>query len=303
MDKEQPYFSVILPVFNRRNKISEAIQSVLNQSYTNWELLVIDDCSTDDTANIILAYTDSRINYLKNLKNQGPAGSRNNGIKNAKGKIISFLDSDDQYFPDFLEKTFQVLKLVNPNVGFIWTGLEVIYSSGKKIELWVPEITVSPYYTFLKELRIGTNSGLSIRKEVFDECGGFNESLTAAEDTELLLRIVRKYQFTQVKEPLINIDKSGRDRLSLDYKKNAFSYNKFIAQHWPFISKFPELKKKFSYKLMWLNYHLSEIKTARHYFKEFRDDFGFDFKVVLVYLIFEVFGTKLGARIHILLSK
>lgn len=303
MDNIFPYFSIILPVFNREKVISNAIQSVLDQSYSNWELIVIDDCSTDDTANRILGIADNRIQYLKNKRNQGPSVSRNFGIKNAKGRIISFLDSDDQYYPDFLSKTFQVLKSSNSNVGFIWTGLEVMYPSGKRIELWDPEITVSPYYTFLKELRIGTNSGLSIRKEVFEECGGFNESLTAAEDTEFLLRIVRKYQFTQVKEPLIYIDKSGRDRLSLNYKKNADSYNQFIGQHWNYIVKYPELKKKFYYKLMWLNYHLSDKIKAREYFKEFKSDFGLTFKVVLVFLIFEVFGSKLGSRIHILLSR
>lgn len=303
MDSFHPFFSIIIPVYNRERIISTAVQSVLDQSYRCWELIIIDDGSTDNTANRVLMFKDSRIQYFKNPRNQGPSVSRNLGIKNAKGKVISFLDSDDRYYPDFLEKTYQKLWDLNMDVGFIWTGLDVQYPNERKNETWSPEIKISPYYTFLKELRIGTNSGLSIRKEVFENCGGFNENLTAAEDTEFLLRIVKEYKFSQLEEPLIFIDKSGSDRLSLNYEKNAASYNQFIGQHWEYILKYPELKKKFYYKLMWLNYHLSDKNKARFYFREFVSDFGLDLKVLLVFLIFEIFGSKLGSKIHIVLSR
>jgi glycosyltransferase involved in cell wall biosynthesis len=125
MDKFLPYFSIVLPVFNRETRISFAVQSVLDQTYTSWELLIIDDCSNDKSQEIIKEFRDDRIRVFRNQKNEGPAISRNVGIQNAKGQIISFLDSDDKYYPDFLLKTRQLLLEVNPNVGFIWTGLEV----------------------------------------------------------------------------------------------------------------------------------------------------------------------------------
>lgn len=273
------------------------------QSFANWELIIVDDFSSDSTVNCIKQFSDSRVRLISNPKNMGPAFSRNVGINLARGEIVSFLDSDDSYFPEFLEKTSNAFKSSEGNAGFSWTGLEVKYPSGTEQELWIPKVEISSYYTFLKQLRIGTNSGLSIRREVFDQCGSFNESLMAAEDTEFLLRIVQKFDFVIVEETLIHIDKSGRDRLSLNYKKIACSYNLFIHQHWDFILKYPKLKQKFFYKLMWLNYHLSDYEKARLYFRKFKSEFGLSLKITTVCLLFELFGSKIGSKIHIVLSR
>lgn len=303
MEPGKPYFSIILPVFNRAETISVAIRSVLTQSFANWELIIVDDFSTDSTVHRIKQFSDSRIKLISNPKNMGPGFSRNIGINLARGEVISFLDSDDSYFPEFLEKTSNAFKSSEGNAGFSWTGLEVKYPRGTIQELWVPKVKISPYYTFLKQLRIGTNSGFSILRKVFDQCGGFNESLMAAEDTEFLLRIVRKFDFVIVEETLIHIDKSGRDRLSLNYNKIAYSYNQFIDQHWDFILKYPELKQKFFYKLMWLNYHLSDYEKARLYFRKFKSEFGLSIKITTIFLLFELFGSKIGSKIHVILSR
>ncbi|MGL5757206.1 MULTISPECIES: glycosyltransferase family 2 protein [Bacteria] len=109
----EPLVSIITPSYNSKDFIGETIESVLNQTYKNWELLIIDDCSTDDSSEVIKKYTqnDSRIKYLKNKKNSGPATSRNVGIEKAEGKYIAFLDSDDfwdkeklKYQIEFMEK-------------------------------------------------------------------------------------------------------------------------------------------------------------------------------------------------------
>ena len=303
MGDNYPFFSIVLPVFNRADKISGAIQSVIAQTFEDWELIIIDDCSEDSTAEVIQSFSDPRIRYFKNQKNSGPAFSRNIGIKNSKGQFISFLDSDDRYFSEFLTKTKFSFDNNHRAIGFCWTGLEVIYKTEVKLEKWNPEIRISPYYTFLHELKIGTNSGLSVRRQVFENCGLFNENLSAAEDTEFLLRIVQKFDFLMIKDVLISIDKSGRDRLSLNYIKNAKSYNIFIDQHWEMINAHQELMRKFYYKLMWLNFHLGDYRIARGFFKEFLTKVGPSSKVILIYLIFELFGSKIGSRLHILLSR
>lgn len=297
-----PFFSIIIPVFNRKEKISIAIQSVLDQSFNNWELLVIDDNSSDNTSEVIKSFKDPRISYFKNNKNFGAAYSRNRGIEKAKGEIISFLDSDDQFFPDFLTKTFLFFQNKSRDIGFCWTGLKVKYTSKTKEEIWNPKIKNSAYYSFLKELRIGSGCGISILKEVFSKCGMFNEELSAAEDTDFFLRIVQEFDFGVIDEILVFIDKSGKDRLSLNYHNNAESYNKFIHQHWPMINKYPELQRKYFYKLMWLNYHLGNKKNAREYFIQFYKFLGLSSKVIFVFLIFELFGRKFGSKIHIYLS-
>ena len=96
--------SIIMPSYNTAKYIGESIQSVLAQTYTNWELIIVDDCSTDNTDEIIAAIADARIRYLKNDKNSGAAVSRNRALREAKGRWIAFLDSDDLWFPEKLEK-------------------------------------------------------------------------------------------------------------------------------------------------------------------------------------------------------
>lgn len=102
--------SIIMPSWNTAKYIAESITSVLNQTYDNWELLIVDDNSTDDTEAIVRQFKDKRIKYFKNKKNSGAAFSRNFALREAKGKWIAFLDSDDLWTPDKLEKQIAFMK-------------------------------------------------------------------------------------------------------------------------------------------------------------------------------------------------
>lgn len=112
--------SIIMPSYNTAKYIAESIQSVLNQTYTNWELIIVDDCSTDNTDDVVKPYLiDTRISYLKNSKNSGAAVSRNRALREAKGKWIAFLDSDDLWLPEKLEKQIAFMK--NNDYHFSYT--------------------------------------------------------------------------------------------------------------------------------------------------------------------------------------
>ena len=103
--------SIIMPTYNTAKFISETIESVLAQTYPNWELIIVDDCSTDDTDAVVCPYlVDDRIRYIKNEKNSGAAVSRNRALREAKGKWVAFLDSDDLWFPEKLEKHISFMK-------------------------------------------------------------------------------------------------------------------------------------------------------------------------------------------------
>ena len=103
--KDNGLVSIVMPSYNTDGYIKESIESVLYQSYPYWELIIVDDCSTDNTDEIIKPYlTDDRIRYLKNEKNSGAAVSRNYALREAKGKWVAFLDSDDLWHPEKLEK-------------------------------------------------------------------------------------------------------------------------------------------------------------------------------------------------------
>lgn len=117
--------SIIMPSYNTAKYISETIESVLAQTYTNWELIIVDDCSKDSTDEMIKPFlNDSRIVYIKNDKNSGAAVSRNRALRKAKGKWIAFLDSDDLWFPEKLEK--QIRFMEDGNYHFSYTCYEEI---------------------------------------------------------------------------------------------------------------------------------------------------------------------------------
>lgn len=127
--------SIVMPSFNTAEYIGASIQSVLNQTYHNWELLIVDDCSTDNTDAVVAGFTDSRIRYLKNEKNSGAAISRNYALREAKGRWIAFLDSDDLWAPEKLEK--QVAFMQTHDYAFSYTQYEEIDESGKKNGVFV----------------------------------------------------------------------------------------------------------------------------------------------------------------------
>ena len=123
--------SIIMPSYNTAPYIAESIQSVLDQTYENWELIIVDDCSTDDTDSVVSSYlSDSRIKYLKNERNSGAAVSRNKALREAKGKWIAFLDSDDLWLPNKLQK--QISFMEKNGYSFSYTNYEEIDVDGKK---------------------------------------------------------------------------------------------------------------------------------------------------------------------------
>lgn len=130
--------SIIMPSYNTGRFIKDTIESVLAQSYTNWELIIVDDCSTDDTDQIVDQYlTDDRITYLKNEVNSGAALSRNRALREAKGKWIAFLDSDDLWEPLKLEK--QIAFMLEHGYAFSYTDY-MIRLNGE----WLPYVYTGP---------------------------------------------------------------------------------------------------------------------------------------------------------------
>ena len=123
--------SIIMPSYNTADYISASIASVQKQTYTNWELIIVDDCSTDNTDEVVTPLlSDARIRYLKNDRNSGAAVSRNRALREAKGKWIAFLDSDDLWYPKKLEK--QICFMEENRYHFSYTNYEEINMAGEK---------------------------------------------------------------------------------------------------------------------------------------------------------------------------
>lgn len=130
IQREKGLVSIIMPSYNTAPYIRETIQSVLDQTYQDWELIIVDDCSTDNTDEVVASIKDGKIRYLKNEKNSGAAVSRNRALREAKGRWIAFLDSDDLWMPEKLEK--QIAFMDNNNYVFSYTNYEEINVEGKR---------------------------------------------------------------------------------------------------------------------------------------------------------------------------
>lgn len=128
---EKDLVSIIMPSYNTASYIRETIQSVMHQTYQNWELIIVDDCSTDNTYEIVASVKDERIKYFYNEKNSGAAVSRNRALREAKGRWIAFLDSDDLWMPEKLEK--QIHFMEKNGYSFSYTNYEEIDVKGNSI--------------------------------------------------------------------------------------------------------------------------------------------------------------------------
>lgn len=145
--------SIIMPSYNCGRFIAEAINSVLAQTYSNWELLIVDDCSKDETKDIVGSYADSRIHYQCNSHNMGAAQTRNNALKIAKGRYIAFLDSDDLWTPDKLEK--QICFMEQHHYAFTFADYQIIQEDGTPLNKVLHMPASMTYHQYLRNTAIG----------------------------------------------------------------------------------------------------------------------------------------------------
>lgn len=203
--------SVVIPVYNRPVFVKEAIQSVLDQTYPDVELIVVDDGSTDETAHILNQFGNA-IRVI-HQQNQGVSAARNTGIHNSTGTWIAFLDSDDIWLPEKLTKQMQYV-LAHPNTLICQTE-EIWIKNGKRLYPKKKHKKKSGMiFEHCLPLCIVSPSAVMIHKNLFKEYGSFDESLPACEDYDLWLRISCQYPIHLLDEPLI-IKRGGHsDQLS-----------------------------------------------------------------------------------------
>lgn len=226
--------SVILPTYNRAGLVGRAISSVLQQTFQDFELIVVDDGSSDGTDEVVRGFSDPRIRYIKHDRNQGPSAAKNTGIKNADCDLIAIQDSDDESFPTRLEKEYQAILALDDHIGVVYS--KMLRVSGRREYLFP-----SPEYTGHEEdffhtalgygvLRIPIGSAL-IRKQVFERVGLFDERLRAFDDFEFFIRAARSYGFYSLKEPLLTYHASN-DNVSHDAVNAAQAQKRIFRTHY-----------------------------------------------------------------------
>lgn len=291
----RPLISIIIPTYNRAHLILNAINSVINQTYDNWELIVVDDASYDNTDEVIKNLSDHRIKYIKSETNGGNAAARNIGVKAASGEYISFLDSDDLMESNCLEEFFNVLKN-KPDTKFAFGGYYILntQTNHKTKVLWRPD----PSKSFLKELKIGTGCGLLVKAEVFEKVGFFDERLRVAVDTDWLIRVEKKYSYEVIENYLITVFTHGGERVRNDKTQLLKSYNIIFEKNKKSIYNDKALLFKFLYKLQFLNYQCRNNELGNYFFKEQFVNRIFKLKALITLLIYNFLSLKRARKLH-----
>lgn len=208
---ENPKISVIIPVYNDERYIQQTIQSVLDQTFADFELVLVNDASTDRSLEIINQFRDPRIHVYTNEKNLGIVGSLNKAISLSKAEIIARLDHDDLCYPTRLEKQYLFLES-HPEVGLVGAGIQEIDSEGNLVG--TPRIHLSEPYLLKYWLHFEvllSSPATTFRRSIIEKVGGFNPAAELAEDYDLYTRFVKCCDLSNLAEPLVYKREHGKN--------------------------------------------------------------------------------------------
>ena len=191
---DAPRVSVVITTYNRAILLPRAVNSVLAQTYPDYEIVIVDDCSTDSTPDVIRSFADTRIRSFKHKQNRGVSAARNTGIANARGEYISFLDDDDEWLPAKLEKQTALLDAALSKVGLVYGWMDVVEDSSEQGEPFDRLNVEGSIFNHMLRLNGCLHSTMLARTSAVRETGGFDENLTAREDTEFMCRLSLKWE-------------------------------------------------------------------------------------------------------------
>lgn len=269
---EQGLVSVIVPVYNRAHYVGATIDSILEQTYSNIEIVLVNDGSTDNSLEVLNEYQKQEPAKIVIIdqKNQGQVASRNNAIRQAKGKFIAFLDSDDLWKP---EKLALQIPLFGGNVGLVYSGIDNIDEHGKIVstELCNESIVGNILPQLLIRNRM-TGGTVVVTKKALDEVGLFDEAFNAAENWDLWIRVCLKYQAALVNKALVQY-RVHPGNMSKDRTLMLAAKEDIVKKHCSNKPENAELEKHYNRAkadlAYWKGvYHFSEMNypLARQYF-------------------------------------
>lgn len=244
-----PLVSIIVPCYNHGKYLAEALDSVIAQTYSNWECIIVDDGSTDDSANVANKYVtaDERIHYLYQ-QNAGPSAARNNGVRNSHGKYILFLDGDNKLENYYAE--YGVKYMENHPECTLFHGRAKTFGGTEIIKKW--------HYTSYRDL-LRFNSidcCAMIRRSDFDRVGGFDEDMRGYEDWEFFIRLLYKKDVVHQDERILFYYRVGANPNSVNagalakqdamtlyiYKKNIEIYNEYFGHPFKLLQRIETLE-------------------------------------------------------------
>ena len=239
------FISVIIPLFNKEQFIKKTLLSVLNQTFSDFEILLINDGSTDKSVEVVNSFDDNRI-ILYTTKNKGVSHARNFAISKANSDLIALLDGDDQWEPNHLENLYKLYTSF-PHCGLYATAYHKQFFNGKKINANFNGISknhfgiIEDYFLASTIDSIAWSSAVMIPKKIFRELGGFDEDMQSGEDTDLWIRIAHK-------KPVSFSSEATSNKIFLESKYHL-SYSTTLIDQLKLLQKFKHLESdNFSFK-------------------------------------------------------
>ena len=224
-----PLFSVIVPLYNKQAYIVETLRSIMNQSCQDFELIVVDDCSTDDSLNLVKSLQIPNIQIICHKINKGLSATRNTGAYQAKGELITMLDADDVWHHDFLSS---IAKMVTdfPKASIFGAGFNELYPNGKKI--WAkPKLPlfkkngsfiIPDFFKSSLGMPLYCQSSIAYKRTVIEEVEGFNENIKYSEDIDFFIKINLKYKSAYHHAPLSNVRVGEPGQMTVVKLKHQF---------------------------------------------------------------------------------
>ncbi len=223
--------TVVIPAHNRAGTIPAAIESVRSQSFEDIEIIVVDDGSTDGTADVArsIAVEEPRLRVLSHPVNRGAQAARNTGIRAARGEWVAFLDSDDRYYPDSIQLRLDEAR--RTGLGVIHTGCDAVTRNGTEAPFPVPPVQGDVYKALLTA-PAPMFQGLLVKRELLERVGLLNEGVPAYQEWDSSIRLAAVSHFGYVPTPTFLYDLGTEGAISRDARRGADGYRFVVTSHW-----------------------------------------------------------------------
>ncbi len=229
--ERRPLVSVVVTTHNRPSYLRDAVRSVVEQTYDRIELVVVDDCSDVPAIEAIEAIdleTLSGFEYVRHETNRGANAARNTGVEASSGEYVAFLDDDDRWLPEKIDRQVQAFTTAEGDVGVVYTGIKTVRADSEGVEI-PPAIDGDPTKALLCRNVIGSMSVVMVRADLA-RAVAFDESFPAWADLEWFIRLSQRASFVRVPEPLVVYEFTSHDRLSDNFEKKRESYERFLER-------------------------------------------------------------------------
>lgn len=302
-EQKPPLMSAIITTFNRSGYCKQAIESVLAQTYTNFELLVLDNSSSDDTEAVVTSFNDDRIRYIRH-EPLNIAQARNLGWQRARGRYVGFLDDDDRWLPNKLEAQLKVFEDADREPALVYGGFIKINQDNESIGHHAPVLKGMILKELIEQYDAFTGSASNpiIRKDVIEELNGYDERVVTGEDWEFYMRLAERYSIDYTDEMVLEIRQHAGPRLGDKLKEAAELELHVYNQYRIIFDETPWLASFYFQKIGGKYIRSGEKRLGRSYLRKAVQVYP---RNVLAYIqyILSFFGSSLYLKIHTLQQK